>query len=228
VSLRLETRPFGIPRKDRVDDLMAPLPPGAKPLIPLEDRRNRSAPVEAHADLCKQLDQRPIDHFEHDRVKIVLKSDPSFAVEALINTPFETAQPVEKPRLRAVSGCGHQLAIKQRHHLECLIIGGTPVTEIRRQRPLECGRIGPPPEIAAARTPANGEKSFMFEHACRLLYRGDADTKDLRKLGQRADQCVGRLPQDQVPHLVRRCTYETPRLGRLLDLWRHPTSWIFE
>src|SRR5258707_5542593 len=97
VPLRLETRPFRIPRKNRVDDLMAPLPPGAKPLIPLEDRRNRSAPVEAHADPCEQLDQRSIDHFEQDRVKIVLKSDPSLAGEALINTLFEAAQRVEKP-----------------------------------------------------------------------------------------------------------------------------------
>src|SRR5580704_14356669 len=109
---------------------MAPLPPGANPLLPLEDLRNRPATIEAHADLCKQLDQRSIDHLEQDRVQIVLESDPLLDAEALINTVFETPQPVVKPRFRAMSGCGHQLAIKQRHHLERFIIIGSPDTEI--------------------------------------------------------------------------------------------------
>ncbi len=39
-------RPFGILREDRVDDLVASLPPGANPLLPLEDLRDRRAPVE--------------------------------------------------------------------------------------------------------------------------------------------------------------------------------------
>ncbi len=68
VPFRFETGALRIPGKYPLDDLMAPLSPVANAVLAIEDLRYRAAAVKTHADLGKQLDQRPIDHLEQDRV----------------------------------------------------------------------------------------------------------------------------------------------------------------